>query len=327
MKLRTVGLITTLALGLLAAPLPAKAQQAVKVYRIGYLHYRPGPTANERAFLKGLRGLGWVEGKNIHIEYRWAAGKRDRLPALAEELVRLKVDLIVTGTWMAGMAAKKATTKIPIVTVAAADAVQNGLVASLARPGGNITGMSEQYTDLHLKLLEVLHETLPKVKRVAFLRNPTSRMLARILRGFQAMSPAMGLTIQSIEVRHPDEVESALEAAAQERVGALVVPAAMYTANGRAIAKFAAKHRVPVLSLSKNSVEKNFGLLAYAPSWVDMYRRAATYVDKVLKGAKPADLPIDQPKKFDLIINLKTAKALGITIPPNVLYQATKVIK
>ncbi len=146
---------------------------------------------------------------------------------------------------MAGMAAKKATTKIPIVTVAAADAVQNGLVASLARPGGNITGMSEQYTDLHLKLLEVLHETLPKVKRVAFLRNPTSRTLARILRGFQAMSPAMGLTIQSIEIRHPDEVESALEAAAQERVGALVVPAAMYTANGRAIAKFSARPMIP----------------------------------------------------------------------------------
>ncbi len=328
MRLRPVTLVVIFALGLLAAPLPAEAQKAGKVYRIGYLSHRAGPSAADEAFRQVLRDLGWVEGKNIAIEYRWAARQWDRLPALIEELLRLKVDIIVTKTRRIAQVAKNATTTIPIVMATGSDAVENGLVASLARPGGNVTGMSEQYSDMHTKLLELLHETLPKVTRVAFLSGTlTSPTIVRTLRRLQSMAPTLGLTIQSLEFRHSKELETALEAAAQERAGALMVPAAMYNRLGQRIAEFAVKNRVPVFSLSFGSVEKHFGLLAYAPDWIDMARRAATYVDKILRGAKPADLPVQRPTKFRLVVNLKTAKQLGITIPPNVLYQATKVIK
>ncbi len=328
MRLRPVALVVTFALGLLAEPLPAEAQQKGKVPRIGYLHFRAGPIATDEAFRQALRDLGWIEGQNIAIEYRWGAGKRDLYPALAEELVRLKVDLIVTAVLSVTQAAKNATRTIPIVMASAPDAVENGLVASLARPGGNVTGMSESHSDVTTKLLELLHETLPKVTRVAFLGgNLTSPGYVRILRGLQATAPALGLTIQSLAARHAEELESALEAAAQERVGALVVLGGTYSRLGRPIAEFAAKNRMPVFSPNWPLVEKYFGLLGYGPDWPDMYRRAATYVDKILKGAKPADLPVQRPVKFVLVVNLKTAKQLGITIPPNVLYQATKVIK
>ncbi len=333
MRLRPVTLVVTLVLGLLAGPLAAEAQQAGKMPRIGYLNFRAGPRRGDEAFRQALRDLGWIDGQNITIEYRWAAGKRDRLPALAEELVGLKVDLMVTNTSMVAQAAKTATSTIPIVMATGVDAVENGLVASLARPGGNITGMSAPYADIHTKLLELLHETLPKVERVALLWYLTSPTSGRVFRRIQAMAPALGLTIQSLALQRKDrgwraeELESVLEAAAQERAGALVVVAALYSTNGRRIAAFAAKNRVPVFSLARGSVERHFGLLGYGPDWVDMYRRAATYVDKILKGAKAADLPVEQPKKFELVINLKTAKKLGLTIPPNVLYQATKVIK
>ncbi len=269
-----------------------------------------------------------MEGQNIAIEYRWAAGKLYRLPTLAEELVRLKVDLIVTAVRGPTQAAKNATRTIPIVMTAAPDAVENGLVASLARPGGNVTGMSDSHSDVNTKLLELLHETLPEVTRVAFLaRNPTSPVYVRILRGLQATAPAMGLTIQSLVVRHAEEVESAFEAAGQEHAGALLVSGSTYSRFKRSITEFAVKNRVPVFSPNWPLVEKHFGLLGYGPDWPDMYRRAATYVDKILKGAKPADLPVERPTKFKLVINLKTAKQLGITIPPEVLYRATKVIK
>jgi putative ABC transport system substrate-binding protein len=328
MKLRTIGLISTLVFGLLAAPLLAEAQQAGKVYRIGYLHFRAGPTATDEAFLQGLRDRGWIEGQNIAIEYRWAAGKRDRYPALAEELVRLKVDLIVTATTRPTRAAKNATRTIPIVMVAAPDAVENGIVASLARPGGNVTGMSQRWADLNTKLLELLHETLPEVTRVAYLGgNPTSPTYVRTLRGLQAVAPALGLTIQSLSARHAEELESALEAAAQEQAGALLVSGSTYSRFGRPIAEFSAKNRMPVFSANWPRVEKHFGLLGYGPDWSDMYRRAATYVDKILKGAKPADLPVQRPVKFNLAVNLKTAKQLGITIPPSILFRADKVIK
>ena len=251
----------------------------------------------------------------------------NRLPALIEELLRLKVDLIVTQTRPIAQAAKNATTTIPIVMASGSDAVENGLVASLARPGGNVTGMSEQYSDMHTKLLELLHETLPKVTRVGFLGNPASPTHVRTLRRLQAMAPALGLTIQSLVLRHAKELESALEAAAQEQAGALMVPAQMYSRLGQRIGEFAAKNRVPVFSLSGSSVRKHFGLLAYAPNWRDMNLRAATYVDKILRGAKPSDLPVQRPAKFRLVVNLKTAKQLGITIPPVILLQATKVIK
>ena len=327
MRLRTIGLFVILALGLLAGPLPAQAQQAGKVYRIGYLHFRAGPNATDEAFLQGLRDLGWIEGLNIAIEYRWTARKWDRLPALIEGLLRLKVDLIVTKTRRIAQAAKNATTTIPIGMATGSDAVENGLVASLARPGGNITGMSEQYSDMHTKLLELLHETLPQVTRVGFLWAPNSPVYVRTFRKAQAVAPALGLTIQSIALRHPEEIDSVLEAAAQERAGSLLVMGRLYITYGRRIAEFAAKNQMPVFSIRSPSVEKHFGLVAYAPDWSDMFRRAATYVDKILKGAKPADLPVQRPVKYNLLVNLKTAKQLGITIPPNVLYQATKVIK
>ncbi len=327
MKFRTIGLISTLALGLLAGPLPAEAQQAEKVYRIGYLSHKAGPGATDKALLQALRGLGWVEGQNIAIEYRWTARKQDRLPALAEELVRLKVDLIVASTGSRVQAAMNATTTIPIIMLSSADALENGLITSLARPGGNVTGRSWQYSDVHTKLLEWLHETLPQVTRVGFLWNPTRSVYMRTFRKAQAVAPALGLTLQSLEMRRAEELESALDAAVQERVGALVVMGRMYWDYGRRIAEFAAENQVPVFSISSRNVEKHFGLLAYAPDFIDTYRRSATYVDKILKGAKPANLPVVYPQKFDLIVNLKTAKQLGITIPPNVLYQATKVIK
>ncbi len=211
--------------------------------------------------------------------------------------------------------------------VVAADAVENGLVASLARPGGNVTGMTEQYSEINIKLLELLHETLPKVTRVGFLWTSPSRVYGRTFRAAQAVAPALGLTIQSLALRHPKEIDSVLEAAAQEQAGALLVMGRVYITFGRRIAEFAAKNRVPVFSVAPRAVKEHFGLLSYSPYFIDMFRRAATYVDKILKGTKPADLPVQQPVKFILVVNLKTAKQLGITIPPEVLYQATKVIK
>ena len=326
MKLRTIGSTGILALGLFAAPLPAEAQQAGKMARIGFLRHSHGPNARDEAFQKALRELGWVEGKNITIEYRWTGGKGDLLDALAQELVRLKVDLIVASTGGRVQAAMRATKTIPIVMAVAADAVENGYIDSLARPGGNVTGMSEQYAATNMKLLEVLHETLPKVTRVAFLWDPTSRVYIRTFKKAQAVAPALGLMIQSLALRNAEELESLLEGAVQEQAGALVVMGRMYANLGPRIAEFAAKNRMPVFSVHIPSVKK-FGLLAYAYDGTDMFRRSATYVDKILRGAKPEDLPVQRPVKFDLVVNLKTAKQLGITIPPNVLYRATKVIK
>jgi len=287
MKLRTIGLIATLALGLLAGPLSTEAQQAGKAYRIGYLRHNTGPSRRDEVFRQALRDLGWIEGQNIAIEYRWAAGKMDRLPALAEELVRLKVDLIVTAIRPAVQAAKNATRTIPIVMLWGADAVENGLIASLARPGGNITGLSEQYAAVNAKLSELLHETLPQVRRVAVIWNPKSSAHTRAFRAIQAVAPALGLTIQSLEFNHMrkgqsrlEEFESALEAAAQERADALLVMPAGYRIFGSRIAAFSAKNKMPTVSTSGSSVEKYFGLLAYRWDGIDMHRRAATYVKR-----------------------------------------------
>ena len=328
MRLRTIGLISTLALGLLTGPLPTEAQQAGKMPRIGYLSHQAGLRARDEAFLQVLGDLGWVEGKNITIEYRWTARKRDRYPVMAEELVHLKVELIVTATRRVTQAAKDATRTIPIVMAMAANAVENGLVRSLARPGGNITGMSEQFSETNTKLLELLHETLPKVTKVVYLGgDPAGPVYVRTSRGLQATAPGLGLTVQSFGVRRAEELESALGAVAHERAGALLVTGSTYTRFGRQIAEFSAKNRVPVFSVSTRSFKKHFGLLAYQWDSNVMYRGAATYVDKILKGAKPADLPVQRPVKFNLVINLKTAKQLGITIPPSILYRADKVIK
>jgi putative ABC transport system substrate-binding protein len=300
---------------------------------IGYLDYGAAIDRDE-AFFQALRDLGWIEGRNIAIQYRFAEGGIDRLPDLAKELVGLKVDLIVGRTANAIHAAKRATTTIPIVMVRAADAVENKLVASLARPGGNVTGMSEDHADLHTKLLELLHETLSQVKRVAVLWNPASSTYTRSFRAIQAVAPAFGLTIQSLEFNHflaaelrPEKLEGVLEAAARERAGALVMMPAMYNILGPRIAAFASKKRMPVFSTTNLAVEKHFGLLAYTFGTTDMSRRAATYVDKILKGAKPADLPVERPRKFELVINLKTAKQIGVTVPPSIMARADRVIK
>ena len=228
--------------------------------------------------------------------------------------MRLKVDLIVTTPSFTTIAAKKATNTIPIVMQSAADAVENGIVTSLARPGGNVTGMSVQFSDLYTKLLELLHETLPNVTRVAFLLESIRKAHARVFKRLQAVAPALGLTVQLLEFRGSEGLQSTLEAAAQEQAGALVAPGSLYHDYGPRIAAFAAKNRMPVFSVASQSVEKHFKLLVYAPDWSDMARQAATYVDKILKGAKPGDLPVGQPTKFNLAVNLKTAKQLGITI-------------
>ncbi|HXV80279.1 MAG TPA: ABC transporter substrate-binding protein [Candidatus Binatia bacterium] len=322
--------ITVLALGvlLLALCFSAQAQQPADRPRIGYLHFRAGPSATDEAFFQALRDLGWIEGQNIAIEYRWAAGKRERYQALAEELLGLKVDLIVTATRSVTQAAKNATRTIPIVMASAPDAVENGLVESLARPGGNVTGMSEQYAEINTKLLELLHQTLPNVTRVAYLgENPTSPAHVRVIRALEAAAPYMGLTIQPLIARKPQELDSLWNAASQKRTGAMIVAGNTYGYLGQPIASWAAKNHVPLFSLNWPRVEKYFGLLGYGPDWSDMYRRAATYVDKILKGRSPADLPVQRPVKYILIANLKTAKQLDITIPPNVLARATRVIR
>jgi len=327
-------LVCLLALALVATGSIAHAQQAGRIRRIGYLSYSAGPLPGDKAFFQALRDMSWINGRSIAIEYRWAAGKLDRLPSLAKELVDLKVDIIVVRSTTAVRAAKNATTTIPIVMIRAADAVENGLIASLARPGGNVTGMSEDHPGIHTKLLELLHEILPQVTRVAVLWNPDSSTYSRSFKAAQAVAPTFGLTIQSLEVNHyqkaalrDEKVERVLAAANRERAEALMVMPAMYSILGRPIAEFAVKNRTAVFSTQTEAVERYFGLFAYAYGTSDMSQRAARYVDKILKGAKPADLPVERPRKFELVINLKTAKQIGLTIPQNVLARANRLIK
>jgi putative ABC transport system substrate-binding protein len=311
----------------LTAPLAADAQSASKVYRIGFLRWQAGPDANFDAHRQALRELGWIEGRNVAFEYRYAAGRADRVPFLAAELVRSKVDLIVTNTIEVARAAKNATKTIPIVMATGAEAVENGVVASLARPGGNVTGLSEHYASIHTKILGLVHETLPEVTQVGFLLDSTSPTGVRTREALRTAAPSLGLTIKSFEFRGNAEFEDRLQAVARERVGALIVPGFIYITHGRRIGEVAAKTRTPVFSINRINVETNFGLVAYGPDFRDMYTRAATYVDKILKGARPADLPVQQPSKFDLVVNQRTARQLGITIPPMVLLQATKVME
>ncbi|HXV79617.1 MAG TPA: ABC transporter substrate-binding protein [Candidatus Binatia bacterium] len=326
MKARIV--FSTFALVVWATIHLAEAQQPKKIPRIGYLHFRAGPSPTDEAFFQALRDLGWIEGQNIAIEYRWGAGKRQRYQTLAEELVGLKVDVIVTALRSVTQAAKNATSTIPIVMASAPDAVENGLVTSLAHPGGNVTGMSEQHAEISTKLLELLHETLPQVTRVAYVgADPTSPAGERIVRALQAAAPYMGLTIQPLTARNPQELASLWKAASQEQTRAMMVSGDTYSRLGQSIARWAAKNHVPLFSLNWPLVEKYFGLLGYGPDWADMYGRAATYVDKILKGRKPVDLPVQRPVKYILIANLKTAKQISVTIPNTVLYRADKVIK
>jgi putative tryptophan/tyrosine transport system substrate-binding protein len=307
---------------------PAEAQQPKKVPRIGYLSLRASPSAGDRAFLQGLNDLGYVAGQNISIEYRWAAGKVDRLPGLAEELVRLRVDILVTASTPVVQAAKNATGTIPIVMASAADPVRSGFVASLAQPGGNVTGMSNIMPELAGKRLELLREVLPKLSRVAFLAHagdPAHRLFVDEAR---EAAGSFGMQVQQLVIAAPEEIEGAFSAVVRDGAGALIVqPLFIATlGEGGRIADLALKNRLPAVSDISAFAEAG-GLASYGANATALYRRAAIYVDRILKGTKPADLPVEQPTKFELVINLKTAKQLGLTIPQSVLYRADKVIK
>jgi putative ABC transport system substrate-binding protein len=320
----------TLASSLLAAPRAAEAQSAGKVYRIGYLS-SGSASSNPRvieAFRQGLQELGWVEGQNIAIEYRWAEGRLDRLPDLAEELVRLKVDVIVASPTPGATAAKKATGAVPIVAVSLTHPVELGLVASLARPGGNVTGVSYSVgADIFGKDLELLKDIVPRVRRVAVLSNPDSPARPLTIRNVKDAARSLGVQLQLLEARGPEGFDGAFAAMAKERVGALlVVQDPAFIPHRARLVDLAAKNRLPSIFTQREDAEAG-GLMSYGPSLSDLYRRAGTYVDKILKGAKPGDLPVEQPTKFELVINLKTAKALGLTIPPSLLQRADQVIE
>jgi putative ABC transport system substrate-binding protein len=307
----------------------ALAQAPVKVRRIGLLSsFSSSDTALwYQAFRLGLRDLGWVEGKNLIIEYRYAEGRRDRLPDLAADLVRLKVDAIVASVVSDAMAAQKATRAIPIVMAAPSDPVAFGLVENLARPGGNVTGLSQMGSELAGKRLELLKEMVPKLSRVAVLWNPQGVVSPFAWKEIQLPARQLGIQLHSLEVRSPSEFDKALEDATRARAGALfIMPDPVIVTNLKRIADFAAKNRLPSIFQLSEFADAG-GLVAYGPDLADMYRRAAAYVDKILKGAKPGDLPVEQPTKFELVLNLKTAKAIGITIPQSILLRADRVIE
>jgi putative tryptophan/tyrosine transport system substrate-binding protein len=304
----------------------AQAQPAKKVYRIGVLASTNFSFQRE-AFLRGLGDLGYAEGKNITIEYRSAEGKFDRLPELAAELVSLKVDVIVASSNPAIIALKQATKTIPIVMTVVADPVGAGFIASLARPGGNITGLSNIAEDLSGKRLELLKEVNPKITRVAVFRNPTIPTHAVLWKETNAAANTLGLRLITQDIGGPEDFEVAFTAILRDRAEALIVlPEPITLAHRKHIVDLAAKNRLPGMYAFEQFTDAG-GLMAYGPSYTDLWRRGATYVDKILKGTKPADLPVEQPTKFELIINLKAAKQIGLTVPPNVLARADRVIK
>jgi ABC-type uncharacterized transport system substrate-binding protein len=310
----------------LAAGVIAEAQQPKKVPRIGYLGLIEIPERDE-AFRKGLRERGYVEGQNIHVEYRFAGGRVERLAELAPELVRLKVDVIITTGTAVTDVAKRATKTIPIVFAAVVGPVESGFVASLARPGGNITGFSTLNLETAGKRVELLKEVKPRISRVAVLQNPANPTSPPMLKETEATAKRLGIRLQSLEIRSPDDLEDAFQAATREQAGALIgLPDTLLASQQRRIRDFAIKNRLLEISWSSEWVEAG-SLMSYGANIPDLYRRAASYVDKILKGAKPADLPVEQPMNFEFVINLKTAKQIGLTIPPNVLARADKVIK
>ncbi|MBI4637272.1 MAG: ABC transporter substrate-binding protein [Candidatus Rokubacteria bacterium] len=322
--------LLALSAALLVAPPAAAAQQ--KVYRIGVLSIAaPEDPANPKAleaFRQGLQEHGWVEGQNVTIEHRWARGKPDVLAELAADLVRSKVDVILAAGGPAAPAAKKATSTIPIVFSAVLDPVAAGLVSSLARPGGNVTGVSFfAGPEIAGKALQLLKEAVPTVARMAVLWNPANVQHALFLKEAEVAARALGLGLRALAARDADALDQAFATMSREHAGALVVLAdAMSYVHRTRIADLAAKHRLPAIYGQKEHVEAG-GLIAYGPGFVDRYRRAGIYVGKILKGSKPADLPVEQPTKFELIINLKTARALGLTIPPSLLLRADQVIE
>jgi putative ABC transport system substrate-binding protein len=316
---------------LLAAPLAAEAQQAAKIARIGYLSINAvtGRHLTE-AFRQALRDLGYVEGGNVVMEYRDAEGRAERLPALAAELLALKVDVIVAPSTPAALAAKQATSTLPIVFIGASVPVTDGLVTSLARPGGNVTGLSVLASELVGKRLELLKQAVPGVSRVAVLWQPGGqgeRTDKDLVKEAEVAARALGVRLQLVEARGPADIDRAFADMTRARAGALaVLGSPMLFAERRRLADLAAKNRLPAVYARREWVEAG-SLMAYGPNVADLFRRAATYVDKILKGAKPGDLPVEQPQKFELVINLKTAKALGLTIPPSLLGRADEIIQ
>jgi putative ABC transport system substrate-binding protein len=321
--------IATLTGGLLHAPLAAGAQPAGKLARIGFLG---NSTAALEAnlvgpFREGFREFGYVEGRDLIIEYRWAEGQYDRFPALIAELVALKVDVIVTAGTPAALAVRRATTTIPLVMVAVGDPVGTGLVASLARPGGNLTGLVSIAPDLEGKRLELLTEVVPKLSHVAFLLNPANAFHVTSETQARAAARVLHLKVEFVAVRAESEFDRAFQAISSQRPGALVMLADRLFLHHRArIVDFAARNRLPTVYAYTELVEAG-GLMSFGPSYPGMHRRAAYFVDKILKGVKPADLPMEQPSKFELMINVKTAKTLGLTIPQSVLLRADELIQ
>ena len=323
-RLLLIGQTIALAGMLNGVCISAETQQAIKIPRIGYLvGGGSGPAAE---FMQGLRDLGYVEGKNIGFVFRTTEGKNERFSDLAAELVRLKVDIIVVAGNTGIRAAKKATATIPIVMMSVGDPIALGIVGSLARPGGNLTGLTQMGPDLTGKRLELLKEIIPKIKRVAFIWRADNPGMRLRFKEAQIAATALGITLQALDVRSLGDMTTALSAAINEHADALMVPAPMARYENQ-ITDAAAKNKLPWICDAVASVEQAGCLMAYGPSYPDLRRRAAVYVDKILKGAKPADLPVEQPTKFELIINLKTAKQIDLTIPPNVLARADKVIK
>jgi putative ABC transport system substrate-binding protein len=324
--MRKARVLSILFVVVLAVAVITEAQQPKKVHRIGFL--APGSlstySSQIEAFRHGLRDLGYIEEKNIAVEYRYPERNFDQL---AGELVRLKLDVIVVGGMAAIRAVKQATSTIPIVMAAVGDAVGSGFVTSLARPGGNITGLSFLSPEVRGKQLELLKELFPKVSRVVVFHDPTFYPVSKSLTEMEIVSRSLGLQVQFLEVRSPDEFESAFKIAVEKRAGALLISAhPVFSVNRKRLADLVAKGGLPAMYPWREFVEAG-GLIAYGPSLEDLYRRAAVYVDKILKGTKPADLPVEQPTKFEFIINLKAAKQIGLTSPQSVLYRADKVIK
>ena len=323
-------LLGALGASALTAPFGSFAQQQTgKIMRIGSLSPLSASAGahNLEALRRGLRDLGWVEGRNIAIENRYAEGKYDRLPELAAELVRLKVDVIVTGSTPGALAAKNATTTIPIVMVTPGDPVASGLISSLAHPGGNLTGVTSLGRELSAKRLALLKEVVPRVTRVAVLTNPDNPETGPLVKSLEMAARSLGVQLRVLEVRGPTDFEKAFATITTERAGAIMVMTdILFHTHQRRIVELASKSRLPVMHGFREDVDAG-GLMFYGATLADMNHRAATYVDKILKGAKPADLPVEQPTKFELIINMKTAKALGIAIPQSILLRADKVIE
>ena len=325
--MRRIWLAVVLTVNLLT-PLGAEAQETGKVPRIGFLFFGSLERSQELdAFRQGLREIGYTEGQNIVIEYRFASGQAERLPELAAGLARLRPDVLVAPGTPASLAAMGATSTIPIVFAGVADAVGAGLIANLARPGGNITGLTSISAELGGKRLELLREVVPKASRVAVLYNPADRSNVLVLNELQKSAPALGLTLQPLEVRGPGEFEGAFVTMTRQRADALFGAAGLLTTeHRRVLVDFAAKRRIPAIWGERQFVDAG-GLMSYAVDFYDQVRGAAIYVDKILKGAKPGDLPVEQPTKYELVINLKAARALGLTIPQSVLVRADQVIR